>query len=49
MCEWRLGREKLEVEDESGEITEVAAEEMEAPETRAIGNSSLSQENPILG
>ncbi len=29
MCEWRLGREKLEVEDESGEITEVAAEEME--------------------
>ncbi len=29
MCEWRLGRERLKVEDESGEITEVAAEEME--------------------
>ncbi len=29
MCEWRLGREKLKVEDESGEITEVAAAEME--------------------
>ena len=29
MCEWRLGRAKLKVEDESGEITEVAAAEME--------------------
>ena len=29
MCEWRLGREKLKVEDESGQITQVAAEEME--------------------
>ena len=29
MCEWRLGRERLKVEDESGEITEVAAAEME--------------------
>ena len=29
MCEWRLGRGKLKVEDESGEITEVALEEIE--------------------
>ncbi len=29
MCEWRLGREKLKVEDELGQITEVAAEELE--------------------
>ncbi len=29
MCEWRLGNGKLKVEDESGQITEVAAEEME--------------------
>ncbi len=29
MCEWRLGREKLEVEDESGQITQIAAAEME--------------------
>ena len=29
MCEWRLGREKLKVEDESGEITEVGLKEME--------------------
>ena len=29
MCEWRLGREKLEVEDESGVVTEVGLEELE--------------------
>ena len=29
MCEWRLGREKLKVEDESGEITEVGLKELE--------------------
>ena len=33
--DWRLGREKLKVEDESGQITQVAAEEMEALEIRA--------------
>ncbi len=29
MCEWRLGRERLKVEDESGEITEVGLKELE--------------------
>ncbi len=29
MCEWRLGRNKLEVEDESGQLQEVGLKELE--------------------